>query len=78
GPKHVEVTLDGKPVPPQFRGSDITVADGRTYITVTEPRLYWPIANRAPYGRHTIRFKVPAGVRLYSFTFGTYLPRSGS
>lgn len=78
GPKHVEVTLDGKPVPPQFRGSDITVADGRTYITVTEPRLYWPIANRAPYGRHTIRFKVPAGVRLYSFTFGTYLPRFGS
>ncbi|MGH8129073.1 MAG: cytochrome c biogenesis protein DipZ, partial [Gammaproteobacteria bacterium] len=74
GSKKIEVTLDGKPVPPKFRGSDITVADGKTYITVTEPRLYWPIANRAPYGRHTIRFNVPAGVRLYSFTFGTYSP----
>ena len=74
GAKKVEVTLDGKPVPPAFRGTDITVADGKTWMNVTEPRLYWPIANRAPYGRHTIRFQVPAGVRLYSFTFGTYQP----
>ncbi|MGA7966845.1 MAG: redoxin domain-containing protein [Gammaproteobacteria bacterium] len=74
GAKKIEVTLDGKPVPPAFRGRDMTVSDGKTFITVNEPRLYWPIANRAPYGRHTIRFMVPAGVRLYSFTFGTYEP----
>ncbi|MGH8225056.1 MAG: redoxin domain-containing protein [Gammaproteobacteria bacterium] len=78
GAKKVEVTLDGKPLPPEFRGTDITVADGKTWMNVTEPRLYWPIANRAPYGRHTIRFMVPAGVRLYSFTFGTYLPPGSS
>lgn len=74
GAKQVEVTLDGKPVPPAFRGRDLTVSGGKTYMTVNEPRLYWPIANRAPYGRHVIRFQVPAGVRLYSFTFGTYQP----
>lgn len=74
GAKKVEVTLDGKPVPPAYRGIDITASDGKTWMNVTEPRLYWPIDNRAPYGRHTIRFKVPAGVRLYSFTFGAYQP----
>lgn len=74
GPKRVEVTLDGQPIPPEYRGRDISVADGKTYMIVNQPRLYWPIANRAPYGRHTIRFMVPAGVRLYSFTFGTYQP----
>lgn len=74
GAKKVEVTLDGKPVPPAYRGIDITASDGKTWMNVTEPRLYWPIANRAPYGRHTIRFKVPAGVQLYSFTFGAYQP----
>jgi thiol-disulfide isomerase/thioredoxin len=74
GPKQVEVTLDGRPLPPAYRGRDITVANGKTVMTVDEPRLYWPIADRAPYGRHTIRFAVPAGVRLYSFTFGTYQP----
>lgn len=78
GAKRVEVTLDGKPVPPAYRGTDITASDGKTWMNVNEPRLYWPIANRAPYGRHTIRFKVPAGVRLYSFTFGTYKPPSAS
>ncbi|HET7306383.1 MAG TPA: redoxin domain-containing protein [Gammaproteobacteria bacterium] len=72
GAKRIEVTLDGKPVPPQFRGTDIEFKNGKTWMTVNEPRLYWPIANRAPYGRHTIRFIVPDGVRLYSFTFGTY------
>ncbi|MGH8273972.1 MAG: hypothetical protein ACRES9_06925 [Gammaproteobacteria bacterium] len=74
GAKKVQVTLDGKPVPPKFRGTDIHVSDGKTWMKVNEPRLYWPIANRAPYGRHTIRFKVPAGVRVYSFTFGAYQP----
>lgn len=78
GAKKIEVTLDGKPVPPAFRGRDITVANGKTWMNVNEPRLYWRIANRAPYGRHTIRFRVPAGVRLYSFTFGPYRsPRNG-
>ncbi|HET7569941.1 MAG TPA: redoxin domain-containing protein [Gammaproteobacteria bacterium] len=78
GAKRIEVTLDGKPVPPQFRGADINVKDGKTWMTVNEPRLYWLIANRAPYGRHTIRFIVPDGVRLYSFTFGSYRPSNAT
>lgn len=71
-PRTVTVTLDGAPVPPQFRGKDIHMRDGHTVMTVDAPRLYWPINNHAPYGRHTIRLHVPAGVRLYAFTFGTY------
>lgn len=70
--KRVQVTLDDKPVPAKFRGSDIQVSGDKTWMNVNEPRLYQPIANRAPYGRHTLRFIVPAGVRVYSFTFGTY------
>jgi len=77
GAKKVEVTLDGKPISPAYRGTDIIASGGKTWINVAQPRLYWPIANRAPYGRHTIRFKVPAGVRLYSFTFGVYQPAKG-
>lgn len=72
GDKQVEVTLDGKPLPANYRGQDIKVKNGKTWMDVNQPRLYWPIANHAPYGRHTIRFKVPAGVHLYSFTFGVY------
>src|SRR5699024_10645115 len=68
----VAVTLDGKPVPKPFRGKDLHLRDGETVMDVASPRLYWPINNHAPYGRHTIRFQVPAGVRLYSFTFGSY------
>lgn len=68
----VTVTLDGKPVPAAFRGKDLHLRNGQTVMTVDTPRLYWPINNHAPYGRHTIRLKVPTGVRLYSFTFGTY------
>lgn len=78
GAKRVEVTLDGRPVPPVYRGIDITASGGETWMTVDQPRLYWPIANRAPYGRHTIRFMVPSGVRLYSFTFGAYQPVTGN
>lgn len=72
GPLTVTVTLDGAPVPPDFRGKDLRLHHGQTVMHVDEPRLYWPIDNQAPYGRHTIQFHVPAGIRLYSFTFGTY------
>ncbi|HLQ85621.1 MAG TPA: redoxin domain-containing protein [Salinisphaeraceae bacterium] len=70
----VTVTLDGKPVPPAFRGEDVHVDNGTTVMTVDQPRLYAPIAHRGEYGRHTIEFQVPPGIRLYSFTFGTYEP----
>lgn len=66
------MTLDDKPIPPDFRGKDIRLQGDHPIMTVDAPRLYWPIANHASYDRPTIRFSAPAGVRLYSFTFGTY------
>jgi thiol-disulfide isomerase/thioredoxin len=71
-PLTIEVLLDGQPVPAGFRGSDIQAKDGTTVMTVDEARLYYPIAATAPYGRHTITFKVPPGTHFYSFTFGVY------
>ncbi len=68
----VDVLVDGKPVPEKLRGKDITVRDGKTIMMIDEPRLYYPIAENAPYGEHTIRFNVPVGIRFYSFTFGVY------
>lgn len=71
-PSMVEVLLDGQPVTKKFAGEDMVNQDSRTFMKVNEPRLYYPIAHKAPYGRHTITFRVPAGIRLYSFTFGVY------
>lgn len=72
GVRTVTVTLDGQPLPPDLRGKDIQMQDGHTVMMVDEPRLYWPISNSAPFARHTLKLEVPAGVRLYSFSFGTY------
>ena len=72
-PLEVEVLIDGAPVLEKFQGKDITIDErGRTVLVVKEPRMYYPIAETAPYGRHTITFKTPAGLRFYSFTFGAY------
>ncbi len=72
GPLTIEVLLDNHPVPDQIQGSDIKREEGKTVMNITEPRLYYPIAEHAPYGRHSITFIVPPGLRFYSFTFGTY------
>jgi peroxiredoxin len=71
-PIMVEVQLDGMPVPENIRGKDIIVQDGKTYLQIIQPRLYFPIKDKAPYGRHTLTLLTPPGLRLYSFTFGVY------
>lgn len=71
-PIMVEVQLDGVPVPEDVRGKDIIVQNGKTYLQIVQPGLYFPIKDTAPYGRHTITLITPAGLRLYSFTFGVY------
>ncbi len=71
-PHEIDVLLDGKPVPAGFQGKDIVVKNGKTRMVIDMPRLYYPLADKAPYGRHVITFHVDSGVRLYSFTFGVY------
>ncbi len=71
-PLTVEVLLDGAPLSDSIRGEDISERDGKTVMQINEPRLYYPLSSTAPYGRHTIIFKVPSGVQLFSFTFGAY------
>ena len=36
----MEVTTDGKPIASAMRGDDVFEKDGRTYVTITENRLY--------------------------------------
>ncbi|MCH9770348.1 MAG: redoxin domain-containing protein [Gammaproteobacteria bacterium] len=72
-PVNVIVTWDGKPVPKDIAGRDIKYnANGQSYIVVDMPRLYFSLSPKAPYGTHVIRFITPAGLRAYSFTFGSY------
>ncbi|MFN7096265.1 MAG: redoxin domain-containing protein [Gammaproteobacteria bacterium] len=71
-PIMVEVRLDGQPVPVDLRGKDIIVQDGKTYMQIVAPGLYFPISEQAPYGRHQLTLLTPPGLRLYTFTFGVY------
>ena len=68
-----EVFLDGVPVPDALLGDDVEIVDGRTWVTVSEERLYNLIRSDGQYGEHTIeiRFEEDGGaVSLYAWTFG--------
>jgi thiol-disulfide isomerase/thioredoxin len=64
-PLHVIVTIDGNPVAPASSGSALTGSG----FTVVAQDLY-ALAAQEPGGYHLIDLAVPAGFRLYSFTFG--------
>ncbi len=71
GAVEAEVTLDGKPVPAEFRGEDVVERDGRTYLRIGEHRLYRIIDARGTVGEHELRIRYLApGVSAYAFTFG--------
>jgi thiol-disulfide isomerase/thioredoxin len=70
-PADVTVTLDGRPVPANLRGSDVHVdATGQTVVTVTAPNMYRIIL--APTVEdHELTFATQgSGVEAYDFTFG--------
>jgi hypothetical protein len=69
-PVRVWVAHDGKPVARQDRGGDIRYdAQGRSYLTVSEPRMYHIIKN-AEFGQRTLKLSVAdPGLGVYSFTF---------
>jgi len=67
----VEVTQDGKPVAPEDRGSDIEEADGKTFITVGQARMYRITKNKG-FGRHVLRLMAATpSFGVYAFTFTT-------
>ena len=65
------VTLDGKPVPKEFRGGDIIESEGKTYVDVRDERLYSLIDGKGNYGEHKLQVDfLSPGVECYAFTFG--------
>ncbi len=64
-PLQVGVRLDGAPVPAAGRGPDLAAGG----LTVTGPDLRHLLQGVGP-GDHVVDLAVPAGFRLYTFTFG--------
>ncbi len=69
-PAKVHVSLDGQPVPGEYRGKDIRKdSSGMTFVEVIEPRMYNLINGKM--GTHELRLSTASdGVGLYAFTFG--------
>lgn len=71
GPVEVIVTHDGKPVPEGIRGKDVREdGEGRTFITIDEPRLYYLIAKEDDKTHELALQPITPGARICSFTFG--------
>lgn len=66
----MEVLLDGEPVPPALRGEDVQEQNGVTFVRLGRTRLYRLVGGNL-FGRHLLELEPQAGVRIYSFTFGT-------
>ena len=68
----VQVTIDGRPLAPEEAGPDVTVAEGRSFITVTEPRMYEVVA-LPEFGIHELNLSSNSDdFALFAFTFGSY------
>lgn len=70
-PSRLYILQDGKNLSRQDKGVDVQFdAQGRSYIEVREPRMYYLVQNPA-FGSHTVELKPSApGVTINSFTFG--------
>jgi cytochrome c biogenesis protein CcdA/thiol-disulfide isomerase/thioredoxin len=65
----VEVLRDGAPLEKSFAGKDIEFKDGKSFVRVKENRLY-KIIEDPVFGNHTLEFRAPSGLDVYTFTFG--------
>lgn len=72
GAQAVEILYNDAPPSDAVRGEDAQDRDGRGIMVVDTPRMYAPIAHKAPYGKHILTLRVPAGIRLSAITFGAY------
>jgi thiol-disulfide isomerase/thioredoxin len=70
-PSRVYIRQDGKDLTQQNKGADVQFdAEGRSYLEVREPRMYYLTANPAS-GSHKVElFPTRSGLTINSFTFG--------
>lgn len=69
-PAVLEIRLNGRPVPARVRGEDVTESNGRTVISVTEPRMYRLISSGTHLRERLTIHPLGAGIQLYAVTFG--------
>jgi len=69
GAPRIEVLLDGRPVPTTRRGPDLSVDDGRTYLTVRSDELLHVLTSAHVDDGH-LTLVAQRGVRFFTFTFG--------
>ena len=69
-PVTMEVLRDGKPLDASFKGADVFIKDGKSYVTITGNRLY-KIIEDSTAGEHLLKFIISSpGLQAYTFTFG--------
>ncbi|MGH9445279.1 MAG: redoxin domain-containing protein [Terriglobia bacterium] len=70
-PERLYITQDGKDLTKQNAGVDVQFdAQGRSYIEVRAPRMYYVVSNPA-FGSHSVVLTPTApGITINSFTFG--------
>jgi Thioredoxin like C-terminal domain/AhpC/TSA family len=69
-PSRVYVLQDGKPLTPADKGADVQIdAQGRSYVEVREPRLYYLVQNPA-FGSHAVDlYPTAQGLALNQISF---------
>ncbi len=66
----VQVFRDGKSLGNES-GKDVSMRNGSSIVTISEPRLYTLIEDPAGYGEHTLEINIEnPGLRAFTFTFG--------
>ncbi len=69
-PFQVDVTIDGFPLTPEQAGQDIDFAEGRSFFTVTEGRMYG-VVSLPVFSSHELRLSSNSDdFAVFAFTFG--------
>ena len=69
-PFQVDVTIDGLPLTPEQAGQDIDFAEGRSFFTVTEGRMYG-VVSLPVFSSHALRLSSNSDdFAVFAFTFG--------
>jgi len=70
-PGRVELLQDGRPLPAEDAGPDVRFEEGRSAVTIDQPRMYMLVNNRE-FGTHDLSLSTTSdGIGLYAFTFVT-------
>ena len=72
-PLVVEISQDGKPLPPDQFGEDVSLRGGVSRVAIDGPRLY-NLVRDTNTGHHELRLDIPQpGLVYYAFSFGSCL-----